>query len=158
MNKKIYTEQEFVEYFSKMAEKCNITEAESVILYHNQRKTVSRLLKQVAEKFNMGFIEQDLTTLSEEKIGTSIFEDKVPKWLSPVFNEKDKKCFIIYMREFALANERIKNEAMNLLITKKIEGHKFPHNVIIILGVLDVDGITSGITNVDSVVFYKNID
>ena len=158
MSKKLNSEKEFLDFFSDLTERCCQTEPDSVIIYHNQRKTVSRLLKQVAEKFNTGYIEQDLTLLAEERIGTSIFENKVPQWLAPIFTNKEKKNYIIYMREFALASDKIKNQAMNLLITKKIEGVPFPNNTLIVLGVLDVDGITSALANIQSVVFYRNIE
>ena len=158
MAEKLNNEQEFLNYFNELAEKCCLTEPDSVIIYHNQRKTVLRLLKQVAEKYNMGFIEMDLTLLPEEKIGTSIFENKVPEWLSPVFDSKEKKSYVIYMREFALASDKVKVGAMNLLQRKQIEGFAFPNNTLIVLGVLDVDGVTSALTNVKSVVFYRQID
>ncbi|MCX8094492.1 MAG: hypothetical protein N3E50_10060 [Candidatus Goldbacteria bacterium] len=158
MAKKLNNEQEFLDFFDQLAEKCCLTEPDSIIIYHNQRKTVLKLLKQIAEKHNMGFIEQDLTLLTEEKIGTSIFENKVPEWLRPVFENKEKKSFIIYMREFAFASDRVKNDAMNLLQRKQIEGFPFPNNTLIVLGVVDVDGVTAALSNVQSVTFYRNIE
>ncbi len=158
MAKKLNNEQEFLNYFNELAEKCCLTEADSIIIYHNQRKTVSKLLKQVAEKYDMGLIEVDLSSLPDEKIGTSIFENKVPEWLTPVFNNKEKKSYIIYMREFALASDKVKVGVMNLLLKKQIEGFPFPNSTLIVLGVLDLDGVTSALTNVKSVVFYRQID
>ncbi len=132
--------------------------AETIILYHNQRKTVLKVLKEVAETTGKGFIEKDLTEFPENKLNDHIFRDKIPDWLLPIFENKNTNGYILYLREFALAADNVKNDIMNMILKKEIEDKKFPNNVLFILGVLDVEGITESLSNIKSAVFYKKIN
>lgn len=146
-------EQQAKEFFLK---EVNSSCSESVILYHNQRKTVLRILKEIAELTGRGFVEMDLSS-EAANISSDIFENKIPKWLAPVFEKQNPQGYIVYFREFAIAPESIKNSVMNIILKKEVQVAKFPDNTFIILGVLDVEGVTGALSNIKSVIFYKQI-
>ncbi len=146
--------EEAREYFNRAAKTC---QPGSVILYHNQRKTVMSLLKEAAQASGKVLIEKDLTLLANEKIGTSMFENKIPKWIEGVYNPANKNGTIFYMREFHYASDSVKNDAMNVIINMEVEGQKFPPNTLVILGVLDTDDMTASINKAHNVMFYREI-
>ncbi|HDQ26171.1 MAG TPA: hypothetical protein ENN43_05430 [bacterium] len=148
-------EAEAGEYFTKAAKTCKPS---GIVLYHNQRRTVISILKEAAEKNNRLFIEKDLSLLQEEGIGTSRFENRVPPWLEAVFSGENKNGSVIYLREFHLAVDRVKNDAMNLLINMQVEGLEFPQGTLVVLGVLDTDDVTSVIRKAHSVTFYRSVE
>lgn len=154
MGHKLNSIAEAKEYFERAAKTC---QPGSIILYHNQRKSVLSILKDAAEKAGKILVEKDLTLLENEKIGTSMFENKIPKWIEAVFDPANKKGTIFYMREFHYASDGVKNDAMNLIINMEIEGQKFPPNTLVILGVLDTDDMTASINRAHNVMFYREM-
>ncbi len=155
MSISINSEQELKDFLINGLKNCC---SEAVILFHNQRKTVLKILKEVAEKTGKDLIEKDLMEFPENKLNTHIFKDKIPDWLLPIFNKINPNGYILYLREFALAADNVKNDIMNMILKREIEGQKFPENTFIILGVLDVDGVAGSLSNVKSIIFYKKID
>lgn len=154
MGHKLNSIEEAKDYFQRAAKTCK---PGGIILYHNQRKTVLSILRETAQNAGKIFIEKDLTLLANEKIGASVFENKIPKWIEEVFNPANKNGAIFYMREFHFASDGVKNDAMNLIINMEVEGHKFPANTLIVLGVLDADDMTAAINRAHSVMFYKEM-
>jgi len=113
-----------------------------------------KILKEAAEKAGRKFIEMDLSVIQEEKIGTTIFEDEVPGWLKNAF-ENEKGGYVVYLREFHFASDRVKNDAMNLMIDKGVGDKKFPPDTFVVLGVMDVDDMPSALSNVHTAKFYR---
>lgn len=146
------TESEAVEYFERAARTCS---PGTIILFHNQRKTILAVLREAALKAGRVFLEQDLSVLAGERIGTSRFENKVPDWLAPAFEHSDKKGTLIYLREFHFAADRVKDDAMNVILKKEVENIKLPENTLVVMGLLDMDDEASGLTGTHSVTFYR---
>ncbi len=146
------TKEEAQAYFDEIIAK---KEHHSVLLYHNQRKTVLEILSNAAKKAGEKFIEQDLTAIDAGKVGTSVFENKVPNWLKGFFEASKEKGCVLYLREFHFASDKIKNDVLNMMINKEVEGSKFPENTTVILGVLDTDDIAASINIENTAVFLR---
>ncbi|MFP4466749.1 MAG: hypothetical protein ACLFP1_06840 [Candidatus Goldiibacteriota bacterium] len=151
MEKELKTETEAEEYFKRAAKKCT---PRSVVLNHNQRKTVLRILKEAAEESGKKFIQKDLSVVEEERIGSTIFKDEIPVWLKDVFKDKESG-YVVYLREFHYASDRIKDDAMNIILNMEVEGEKFPPNTFIVLGVMDMDDMTEALSRVHIVKFFR---
>lgn len=148
------TREEAQAYFDGLVAK---KEHESIVLYHNQRKAVLEILLQSAKKAGEKFIEKDLTTIEAEKVGTSVFENKVPNWLTGFFEASKEKGCVLYMREFHFASDKVKNDVLNMIINRSVEGSAFPENTTVVLGVLDVDDISGSMNIKNSAVFLKQM-
>ncbi|PKL92493.1 MAG: hypothetical protein CVV21_01685 [Candidatus Goldiibacteriota bacterium HGW-Goldbacteria-1] len=148
------TEKEAREYFERALHTCQPGE---IILYHNQRRTVHSVLKDAAEKNNHKFIDKDISAIDDSDLGGVKIENKVPVWLKEVFDNCDKCKFLIYLREFHMATDKVKTEVLNLMAKREFEGIKLPESTIIVLGVLDVDDIVDPISSTHTVRFYREV-
>jgi hypothetical protein len=61
------------------------------------------------------------------------------------------------MREFHFASDKVKNDVLNMIINRSVEGSVFPDNTTVVLGVLDVDDISGSMNIKNSAVFLKQM-
>ncbi|HRQ44165.1 MAG TPA: hypothetical protein PLB12_07440 [Candidatus Goldiibacteriota bacterium] len=148
------TEKEAREYFDRALHTFKPGE---IMLFHNQRRTVHALLKDAASKNGHKFIEKDISAIDDSELGGVKIENKVPAWLKDVFDEVHKSKFLVYLREFHMATDKVKDEVLNLMAKREYEGVKIPDNTIIVLGVLDVDDIVDPISSTHTVRFYREV-
>ena len=148
------TEKEAREYFERAL---HTFQPGEIVLYHNQRRTVHSILKDAAVKNGHKLIEKDISAIDDSELSGAKIENKVPLWLKEVFDNCEKCKFLIYLREFHMATEKVKDSVLNLMAKREYEGVKLPENTLLVLGVLDVDDIVDPITNTHTVRFYREI-
>ncbi len=126
-----------------------------VILFHDQRQTVHKLMEELASETNRVLIDKDLSTLQQNELGAMKLESTVPAWLDRAMEGKNANGCIIYLREFHLSPQKIQDDVLNILIKKDIQGISFPKNTLIVLGVRKEDEAAEGLTHTHIVTFYK---
>ena len=146
------TYEEIKKYF---VGSCHTHNPCEVILFHDQRQTVHKLLEEVAQETGRTLIDKDLSTLQANELGCLNNENRAPSWLCKVLEDKEGKGYIIYLREYHLSPIKAQTDVLNLLIKKDVEGVQFPPNTLIILGVRKEDEAAEGLTHTHVVRFYK---
>ena len=126
-----------------------------VILFHDQRHTVHKLLTEIAQETGRTLIDKDLSTLQANEFGTMKLESTVPSWLEKAMAGNDGKGYIIYLREYHLSPAKVQNDVLNVLIKKDIEGVQFPANTLIVLGARKEDEAAEGLSHTHVIRFYK---
>jgi hypothetical protein len=126
-----------------------------VVLFHDQRDTVHKLMQEVASETGRNLIDKDLSTLMENELGAMKLENTVPAWLGKAMENADGKGCIIYLREFHLSTQKVQNDVMNILIKKDVQGIKFPKNTLIVLGVHKQDDVANSLTHTHVINFFK---
>ena len=93
------SESEVKKYFLRA---CHTKQPGEVILFHDQRNTVDKVLKEVSTECGREFIDKDLTTLKHGELGCMKNESRPPCWLEDVMKSKNPNGYILYLREFHL--------------------------------------------------------
>lgn len=145
-------EVEAKKYFLKAMKTENPTE---VIVYHNQRDTMKKILREACAEAGRVLIEKDLTTALENEFGALKFESTPPEWMKPVFEKSAGKGFVIWLREFHEAPHSVKDDVLNLLIKRNVEGWEFPAKTLLILGLFTADAGTEAISHTHTVRFFR---
>lgn len=140
------------EYFSRAM---NTFETGEIILFHNQRDTVRKLLKEAADMGKRSYIEKDLSTISQEELGGIKTENRVPGWLKPALEAKEGCGVLIFLREFHAASGKIKDDVLNIMIKKEVQSFKLPRHTLLVVGVQEQDEAASGISHTHTVRFFK---
>jgi hypothetical protein len=140
------------EYFTRAMHTCDTGE---VILFHNQRDVVRKLLEESAALGKRTYIEKDLSTISPAELGGIKTENRVPDWMRPALDAKDGSGVLIYLREFHAASDKIKSDVLNILIKKEVQSFKLPKHALIVVGVHDEDEAASAISHAHTVRFFK---
>ncbi|MCE5300968.1 MAG: hypothetical protein LLG37_08895 [Spirochaetia bacterium] len=140
-----------LEFFTRAAKGSQPGE---VILFHNQRHNVAKLMMESADVCGKKLIDKDLSTLENNELRCMKMDENIPCWVKPVFAKKSPG-FIVYLRDYHLASEKIQDEVLNILATREIQGKKFPPNVLLVLGVRKEDDVAEAITKTHVVTFYK---
>jgi hypothetical protein len=145
-------EPEAKKYFLRA---CHTKQPGEIILFHDQRETVAKVLKEVSAECGRILIDKDLTTLKHGELGCMKKPGAAPCWLEDVMNSKNPGGYILYLREFHLTGTGIQDEVMNILIRKEIEGYKFPDNTLVVLGVRKEDEAAEALSHTHVAKFYK---
>jgi hypothetical protein len=140
------------EYFTRSMHTCEVSE---VVLFHNQRDTVRKLMKEVAGKGGRKYVEKDLTTVSANELGGIKTDNKVPGWLKPALEDNPGRGVLLYLREFHQAPDNVKADVLNILIKKEVQSIKFPRQTLIVLGVQQDDDSADSISHTHTVRFFK---
>jgi hypothetical protein len=144
--------EEAKEYFTRAMHTCEISE---VVLFHNQRDTVRKLLKETAQLGKRTYIEKDLSTISQTDLCGIKSDNKVPGWMKPAMEAKEGKGVLVYLREFHAASDNIKDDVLNILIKKEVQSFKLPKHTLLVVGVQDQDEAASGISHTHTVRFFR---
>ncbi len=145
--------EEMKKYFMRA---CTTHDPGDIILFHDQRDTVHKILVEVSNETGRKLIDKDLSTLEHNELGCMKMKDcKPPEWLKEAFEGKHPNGFIVYLREFHLSDNRVQDDVMNILIRKELQGVKFPKNTLIILGVRKEDDSAEALTHTHVVKFYR---
>ena len=135
---------------------CKTHDPGEVILFHDQRDTMHRLLQEVARETGRELIDKDLSTMTPNEIGgLKLKECKRPAWINNALEGKCPSGYILYLREFHLTDVATQADVMNILIRKEVRGIQFPKNTLIVLGVRKEDEATEALTHTHVVKFYK---
>jgi hypothetical protein len=134
---------------------CQVHDPCCVILFHNQRQTVHRLLAETAAETGRTLIDQDLSVLPLNEFGCVKFDGTVSSWLSGAMKDVNGKGYIVYLREYHLSPVKIQSDILNALIEKSVEGVPFPKNTLIVLGVRREDENAEGLTHTHIVKFFE---
>jgi hypothetical protein len=145
-------EAEAKKYFIRA---CHTKQPGEIILFHDQRDTVAKVLMEVSKECGREFIDKDLTTIQHGELGCLRTGSKQPCWLEDIMTSKNPNGYILYLREFHLTGRGIQDEVMNILIRKEIEGVKFPENTLVVLGVRKEDEAAEALSHTHVVKFYK---
>lgn len=140
------------EYFTRAMKTCEINE---IILIHNQRDTVRKLLKETAEENNRTLIEKDLSTVTDTEIAGIETDNKVPEWMKPCMKSCDEKRFVLFLREFHQASPKVKDDVLNTLIKKEVQDFKLPKHTLIVVGIIDQDDEAEALGHTHTVRFFK---
>jgi hypothetical protein len=140
------------EYFTRAMHTCDISE---VILFHNQRDTVRKLLKEVSEAGKRIYIEKDLSTLDHNELGGIKSENRIPDWMKPAMCATKECSYLIFLREFHSAPEKVKDDVLNILIKKEVQSFKLPRHTLMVVGVLDQDEAASSVAHAHTVRFFR---
>jgi hypothetical protein len=146
---KSYGEAE--EYFTRAMHTCEPSE---IVLFHNQRDTVRKLMKEAAKKGGRILIDKDLSTIPENDLGGIKTENKIPDWLKTAMEPGDRGV-LLFLREFHGASDKVKSDVLNILIKKEIQSFKFARKTLVVVGVLAEDAAAESITHTHTVRFYK---
>jgi hypothetical protein len=153
MENVVNTYEEAKQFFLDSCQRHNLGE---VILFHNQRNTVAKLLHEVATECGRTLIDKDLTTLNVNELHFYKTEGlSIPGWLKEVMERKNPHGYIIYLREFHLASDKVQDDVMNILIKKAVEGITFPDNTLIILGARQEDEAAESLSHTHVLKFYR---
>jgi hypothetical protein len=135
---------------------CKTHDPGEIILFHDQRDTVNKLMLDIAEETGRTLIDKDLSTLERNELGCMKPGNCIaPAWLKDAMDGKSAGGYIVYLREFHLTNNNIQDDVMNILIRKEVQGVKFPRNTLIVLGVRKEDEATEALTHTHIIKFYK---
>jgi hypothetical protein len=148
------TEKEAREFFLRAIHTNNPCE---IVLYHNQRNTVHKILEDTARETGYKLIDKDISETNGGELGSLRLESVSPHWLKEVFDNEGKVHYIVYMREFHMATDKVQDAVLNVMTKREIEGTKFPAKTLIILGVQDEDEITRPLSGTHSVKFYRPV-
>jgi hypothetical protein len=148
------SEKEAREFFLRAIHTNNPCE---IILYHNQRNTVHKILEDTGKETRYKLIDKDISDTNGGELGSLRLESVSPHWLKEVFENQDKVHYIVYMREFHMASDKVQDAVLNIIAKREIEGLKFPPNTMIILGVQDEDEIAGPLSGTHSVKFYRSV-
>jgi hypothetical protein len=140
------------EYFTRAM---NTYEMSEIILFHNQRDTVRKLLKEAAVLGKRAYIEKDLSTISPADLGGIANDNKIPVWMQPAMDAKEGCGVLIYLREFHAASDKIKDDVLNILVKKEVQSFKLPKHTLLVIGVETQDEAASGISHTHSVRFFR---
>jgi|ERR1035437_2616894 hypothetical protein len=151
----IYDFKKYDEVKKFFTDSCHLHNPCEVILFHDQRDTVNKMLAEVAQETGRKLIDKDLSTLLPNELGSMTLDRTLPGWLSPVLKDKDGKGYIIYLREYHVAPLKVQTDVLNVLIKKNFEGVEFPKNTLIVVGARKEDEAAEGLTHTHVVKFYK---
>ena len=140
------------EYFSRAM---NTLEINEVILFHNQRDTVRKLLKETADMGRRTYIEKDLSTISEADLAGIKTDNRIPGWMEPAMKAKEGCGVLIFLREFHNASDKIKDDVLNILIKREVQSFKLPRHTLIVVGVQEEDEAASALGHAHTVRFFR---
>lgn len=140
------------EYFTRAMHTCDISE---IILIHNQRDTVRKLIKETSEAGKRIYIEKDLSTMTPDELGGIKTGDRIPDWLKPAMKANEERRFTIFLREFHAASGSVKDDVLNLLIRKCVKSFCLPKHTLIVVGVLEQDEAAEAVGHTHTVRFMK---
>lgn len=126
-----------------------------IILFHDQRQTVHKLLEEVTKETGRTLIDQDLSTLMPDEFSCMKFYNTAPAWLAKAMEDREGKGHIIYLREYHLSPQKVQNDVLNMMIRKCVDEASFPKNTLIVLGARKEDEAAEGLTHTHVVRFYK---
>jgi hypothetical protein len=152
MNENLNSYDEARQFFLNSIQHHNIGE---VILFHDQRITVEKLMNEVAEECGRTLIDKDLSTLNVNELHAYKTDGIPPVWLKQAMDGVNPKGYIVYLREFHATSDRIQTDVLNIMIKKEIEGIPFPANTLIVLGVRKEDEAAECLTHTHVVKFYR---
>jgi|GEM_PF-1735555 len=146
------SENELREFFSRALKTAT---SEVVLIYNDQRDTLKKVLREESEKAGRPLVESDLAAVKENELGGMKFESKAPHWMKKIFDTHQSKGVTLFMREYHQSPEKVKDDVLNIMITKEVEGQKFPDKVLIVLSVQGRDEIPKVVSHVHTLEFYR---
>ncbi len=147
----IKSEKEMREFFERALK----TETpEDVIIYNDQRDTLKKVVREESEKAGRPLVECDLAAVKENELGGMKFESKAPHWMTKIFKANPKGS-TLFLREYHQASEKVKDDVLNIMITREVEGEKFPCRTLIVLSVQGEDEIPKSLSHIHTLTFYR---